>query len=103
MTRVWPGNAAASAERRFAWLTASGRAETAASAGAAAHPVRMNSINRSGRSGSCVSVPSLPIGASPLWCRPDVTACQDGRMGYAAVLGEALIDLLEGECDGEPV
>jgi fructokinase len=24
-------------------------------------------------------------------------------MGYAVVLGEALIDLLEGECDGEPV
>jgi sugar/nucleoside kinase (ribokinase family) len=24
-------------------------------------------------------------------------------MGYAVVLGEALVDLLEGECDGEPV
>ncbi|MFD0819206.1 PfkB family carbohydrate kinase, partial [Micromonospora zhanjiangensis] len=24
-------------------------------------------------------------------------------MGYAAVLGEALIDLLDGECDGKPV
>ena len=24
-------------------------------------------------------------------------------MGYAVVLGEALIDLLDSECDGEPV